>query len=495
MNRLNSIFIYTNIFIIIFFNSCCFAVTFEEKDFEKLVLNHPMMKNYDNKTGYFNNSSYSLHDVDKLKAELKELTLKLNNLKDKNIELASQSADISEEPDEDEFWKNISVDSQEIKIIENKIFEITNLLYSNGKPDYNNLFKITSKMAKEVILPLYNKNKIILNKLPKYYFYSPSNITGLNRLFNLNNDDSLKKYITTASSFASIFPDSDKTILFNKKEVDYSEIANIDLTFAFMLHPKMAFFNFINCGFDKNGLSLLKKEIIHNKESSNISNNDKIKKLKLELDNLYSKKIYYFNNINNPALTKEASKFLNRFSNEEKRLQNEIFDCEYINSNSEFTSPKESIKIIKEIYEDIDLTINEVLKENKYKIVLNRSLPIDFGYNIKYPSVCIKGLGHAGINYILFYSFYNNNYLKGPFKDLKNDVFQNRRLKLINNHKGTNIYILSLKPYPIFLSGGNSILSEVTKKLYAKYNIDTSANTVLDSVISKIEAYQNGFDY
>ena len=82
MNRLNSIFIYINIFIIIFFNSCCFAVTFEEKDFEKLVLNHPMMKNYDNKTGYFNNSSYSLHDVDKLKAVYKKMIKYINILSD-----------------------------------------------------------------------------------------------------------------------------------------------------------------------------------------------------------------------------------------------------------------------------------------------------------------------------------------------------------------------------------------------------------------------------
>ena len=110
---------------------------------------------------------------------------------------------------------------------------------------------------------------------------------------------------------------------------------------------------------------------------------------------------------------------------------------------------------------------------------------------MKYSLENIKGLGYAGVNYILFYGFFNNNYLNGPFKILGEDIFHRRRFKLIRNEAEIKKYVLPLKPYPMVICGGNSILSDVIQKLYSKYKIDSSAYKVLCSVISKIEVYQN----
>ena len=45
-------------------------MTFEEADFEKLILDQPVMNDYDNQTGHFKNSTYKLYDVEQLKKEL-----------------------------------------------------------------------------------------------------------------------------------------------------------------------------------------------------------------------------------------------------------------------------------------------------------------------------------------------------------------------------------------------------------------------------------------
>jgi hypothetical protein len=49
-----------------------------------------------------------------------------------------------------------------------------------------------------------------------------------------------------------------------------------------------------------------------------------------------------------------------------------------------------------------------------------------------------------------------------------------------------------MKPYPLVLSGGKSILSSVVKKIYNKYKIKPAIYNVVDSVIIKIEQLQNG---
>lgn len=483
------------IFLFILIDSYCFSMTFEEADFEKLILDQPVMNDYDNQTGHFKNSTYKLYDVEQLKKELIELDLKLEELKKNETKLASQSVEFDEATEEENFWNTLKADSQQIKDIEDKIIEINSLIYSNGETDYSHLFTIVTKMAKDAILPLYDKKKIVFNKLPKYY-PNTDKTTKLRNKFVFNNQDSLKEYIKIAPSFASIFPDSDKTILFNNYNTKTNEIGTIDLTLVLMLHPNMALFNFMNKGFYNYNYGLSEEEILEKNQSNmNLQKAEpkELKDLKKRLEDLYSQKMSFLNNLDNPAIAKEYSDFLSKYNTEKVRLQQNIFDSKYSNYNPELTSPTETIKIIEKIYQDINAAINEVLREKNIKVLLNTSLPISFGYNVQYPSTCIKGLGHAGINYILFYSYYNTNYLDGPFKEFQKDIFQRRRFKLINEN--TKKYVLPLNPYPVVLSGGNSILSDVTKKIYDKYNIDKSAYAVLDSVISKIEAFQNGLDY
>ena len=139
--------------------------------------------------------------------------------------------------------------------------------------------------------------------------------------------------------------------------------------------------------------------------------------------------------------------------------------------------------------------MKEVMKERNIDIVFNSTLPIVYDYKIKY-SINTQNQGHAGINYILYYSFSGDNCLKIPsFKNQETDCLSKRWYALIDNSCVERNRFLSLKPYPMVITGGKSILSEVIKKIYDKQGINPSAYTVFQSVISKIEAFQNGDDY
>ena len=288
------------------FCTSSFALTFKEADFEKLILNHPMMKNYDNKTGYFKNSSYVLHDVNELENEVEALSAKLEVLKNKETEMASHSAAIDEDTEEENFWGNISAESEQIKELEEKIWEKKNLINSGGDTGYDNLFNILSKMSGDVILPLSDESKIVINKLPKYYFPNISDRKRINKLFNINNSESLKEYIKKASAFGLIFSESDKSILYNKEEFDIKKIGIIDLNLVLMLHPKMSLYNFRNSGFNKYELGLTKEEILKKEDLLNNTHHEAIElnNLKRELEELYSQKIAYYDNLNSSGSKK-----------------------------------------------------------------------------------------------------------------------------------------------------------------------------------------------
>ena len=54
--------------------------TFGEADLERLIMNHPMMKNYDAKTGHFRNTPHELRDVSDLKAENASISAEIESI-------------------------------------------------------------------------------------------------------------------------------------------------------------------------------------------------------------------------------------------------------------------------------------------------------------------------------------------------------------------------------------------------------------------------------
>lgn len=209
----------TRLFIIMI---CSLAVmplggqTFSEVDFERLLMNHPMMKNYDASTGHFNNTPHALLDVKKLKAENKALEKELKELKKKTRTNAKSMA-VSEIDDEEAFWGRVTSLEGRIKEAEYKIARNKELISSGGDPGYTKLFPIVDEMCNDLFVPLYNKDRVVLNKLPRYYI-DKSNLKECDfRIFWRNpNAEALEKYLSFAPVISMLFPKSDRTILYQK---------------------------------------------------------------------------------------------------------------------------------------------------------------------------------------------------------------------------------------------------------------------------------------
>ena len=190
--------------------------TFGEADLERLIMKHPMMKNYDAKTGHFKNTPYELRDVSELKAENASMAAEVESIKAKelNNSLNVISADID---DEEAVWSNISSLSKKKQELENKIFKNKNLIENGGDPGYSKLYPIVDNMCNDIFVQLYDKDRIILNKLPRYPSPQPYLEGKDMHYFWFNpNEEILYSYLQQASFISLIFPSVDKTILFQK---------------------------------------------------------------------------------------------------------------------------------------------------------------------------------------------------------------------------------------------------------------------------------------
>ncbi len=288
-------------------------------------------------------------------------------------------------------------------------------------------------------------------------------------------------------------------LIFNSQyllAINASDVAIIDLSVALCLHPKMSLFDFNRIGFYKVEFGLSNEEFdakVASIRASAPDRSDELRKIEKELDELYKErnKLSYFYINTNEEKMKKANELMEISLAKEEELERKKLELNFLIGNYDLTTPKETLVIIEEIEKDIFDAINEVVKENNYSIVLNSTVPLPYTFNKNYENSAIYGQGIPGINFMLFYSFLADKNFDNPLeekipssRDLINWIELTRYPKAVN--------LLPMKPYPLVLSGGKSILSSVIKKIYNKYGINSSIYNVVDSVITKMEQLQYG---
>ncbi len=277
--------------------------------------------------------------------------------------------------------------------------------------------------------------------------------------------------------------------------INASEVATIDLSMALCLHPKMSLFDFNRIGFYKVEFGLTEEEFNAKTEilrASAPDRSDELKKIQKELDDVYNERSSfsdYYVNADEKKL-KTLDQLMQNSLLKEKELNEKILDINHQTENFDLTSPKETLAIIEEIEKDIFEAINQVAEEENYSVVLNTTIPVPYTFEKNYINSEIYGQGIPGINFMLFYSFLSMNNLDSPIDEVPPSRDLINWLELTRYPKTVNL--LPMKPYPLVLSGGKSILSSVMKKVYNKYNIKPAVYNVVDSVIIKIEQLQNG---
>ena len=277
--------------------------------------------------------------------------------------------------------------------------------------------------------------------------------------------------------------------------INANEVATIDLSMALCLHPKMSLFDFNRIGFYKVEFGLTEEEFYAKTETLRASapdRSDELNKIQKELDDVYKERDSfsdYYVNADEEKL-KKLEKLREASFAKEKELNDKILDINHQTANFDLTSPKETLVIIEEIEKDIFEAINQVAEEEKFTLVLNSTVAVPYTYNKNYINSEIYGQGIPGINFTLFYSFLAMNNLDSPIDEVPPSRDLINWLELTRYPKTVNL--LPMKPYPLVLSGGKSILSSVMKKVYNKYNIKPAVYNVVDSVIIKIEQLQSG---
>lgn len=261
------------------------------------------------------------------------------------------------------------------------------------------------------------------------------------------------------------------------------DVAVVDYYLVLCLHPKMSLYDYNRAGFYKVGFGLSEEEfkaaankLIDNPpETLNVEKN-KIEKL---LESVKQKKV---NDLDYDTY--------NKLCEEENFLRKELDNIVWKYKNNDITDKEETKRIFDDIVKDINSAIEEVEKENKYNIVFNTSVAYPYPAIPRNSESMLQGYSIPGLNMIFFYGLYNKKEKDEeneiPYENIGN-LYWN---ELTNASDTRNKY--DLFPYPMVLSGGKSITSDVINKIYQKYSIDLSTQELVNSVIIKVESLKYG---
>lgn len=277
---------------------------------------------------------------------------------------------------------------------------------------------------------------------------------------------------------------------------DSIRVATIDLSLAASLHPRMALFDFDRMGFYKvePGLSAEAfAEAVVRLKNSPAAESLTARRLEIEqrLAVLDQQRAALMAGLSSPVPDEAASLTveIEKVVEEEQRLRGELGDLDHAASCPELTAPAETRNILAGIETEILAIVRSVAEKGGYNLVLNSSIPVPYGYPVRYNSGEMYGQGVPGINFSLFYSFLAKNNLAHPLDETPPSRELINWLELTRYPEAVNL--LPIKPYPLVLSGGHSILSEVVRQIYENYSVDPEVYKVVDSVIQKIEQLQN----
>jgi hypothetical protein len=204
-----------NIFFI-FAGSHLFGQTFEACDLNRLLEKHPLMKQFDKKTNRFKNTKSAIKDINELTQERKSLQSKIKKLELKKSKLVAASLTTSEtNTSGNNLWQKIKKIDEKITEFKNKLPEIKELIDTGGVPPITTVLPIARRIVKETIQELKpGANKIIINKLPRFYLPAPDFKQNLLRKFfyNPHKTSRLTEYLKQINRTSLLFKEVSKPV-------------------------------------------------------------------------------------------------------------------------------------------------------------------------------------------------------------------------------------------------------------------------------------------
>ena len=416
--------------LIILFNLLCFnslyAQALVQEDLNDLINKLPLMNSYDKDNGYFKNTEYDkkvdvetiISDNYLMNQKLEEINKKIDEI-DNNI-LLNNSNDES-------IWKELTKLNDRKKELINKIENNCDFILHNSEPSRLNLVSVIDKIAEDSILPIYSKDKVKFNKLPKIVSEIPMiQDKDLRRYFYSLDKSILDNYLKNAYEISLMFNKANNIVLFcdNQEKTNLNKIALLNFSKILSLHPKMSLFDFERFGFYKiNKLNL----------SENDFNNELIK--------IKSKKNYIENN--------------------------------------DITNLEDTREMLNNIETEILNLVSEYAKNHNYEVILNVSLPkITDNNNDKK-----NNLGIFLTQSEFYYYLYDNFDFSSIRLARRNSIKLFHWLSIVKNP--LVIEVLYKENFPIFSNGGVKIDCAILESLYQKYKIE---NTIMSNLIYNIKS-------
>ena len=269
-------------------------------------------------------------------------------------------------------------------------------------------------------------------------------------------------------------------------------VGAIDLAMAASLHPRLALFDFDRMGFYKVDMGLTQEDFAAavsalKSTPAVLEKGEELRRLEGKLRDIDREKSLLLADFSGlqPVNPAEAQNALNVLAAEEARLNAELADLRFAVACPELTDPAATRQILDEIEREILATVRAVAASGSYDLILNSSIPVPYGYPVRYQAGEMYGQGIPGINASLFYAFLAKNNLAHPLDETPPSRELINWLEL--THFPDAVNLLPMRPYPLVLSGAENILSPVMQQIYASHQIKPEVFKVVDSVIHKIE--------
>lgn len=193
------------------------AVEFKQVDFERLLNNHPLMKNYDSETGRFKNTPSEIIPVTLIEQRISSLTTQINACKKKKSGLVATAMQPGEDHDENLIWDKIGKLDQEIATLQKQCGAETTLLEQKGIPGFETLFKVVTGLTIDVVDGSSAPNRLLINKLPRFPAEPPL-LSGfdLRHFYYQPDSQHLEKYLQQAGLIGLLFSKTDCSIIYNR---------------------------------------------------------------------------------------------------------------------------------------------------------------------------------------------------------------------------------------------------------------------------------------
>lgn len=196
--------------------------SFKSVDFERMINNHPMMKNFDPSTGRFKNTGGEVKSPDWLKKEINRIKNKLNNAENSRQILlkSSFSNNKDEKIDEGNLWQNLNKLSAETIEAKSKLTELEELLAMDGIPPISRNLPIARRIILETKAAFKKgDNDIVLNKLPRFFELPPTFTENPLKIVFANPEKSseLVKYLENLNTISLLFRGIAEPVLFEKR--------------------------------------------------------------------------------------------------------------------------------------------------------------------------------------------------------------------------------------------------------------------------------------